>query len=206
MSDSDSQNRAEAVPLLIKAAELGFPRAQAALADVYFLGVDAEQDNWQAIYWLKKAAENGDAISQYKLASAYSEGRIMDRDYQKAVEWHRKAATQERNLDAQIRSTLALALLLSACPEEKIRDGNAAMELAKKACAAAPNGSAVEVLAAAYGRCGRFGEAVEQEKKWMKLLEDVTSLPPEAKENLLSLAKERLQLYQHHEAYTTPEE
>ena len=205
ISQNRSQDDSEILVLLTKSAELGFLRAQIDLAKIYMHGVDFQPDEEQATFWLRKAAEQGDAPSQFQLATRYKEGQGASKNYDDAIAWYRKAAGQDLNPDIRTRSQLALASILATCPIERLRDGNTALEYAKKGVAAAPNGIAIETLASAYARCGDFEDAIEQEKKWIKQLEDSTFLPDEEKKNLLSKAKERLQLYLKYQPYTAPE-
>jgi len=210
LSLNDAQAREDALPGLTKSAEMGFVRAQAELAKIYAQGMDTpgtdiKKDDQKAFFWFQKAAEQGHAASQMNLADLYAQGRGTDQDYKQAIDWYRKAAEQDRNEDARTRSQIALASLLATCPVESLRDGNAALEYAQKGCAAAPNGMAIEALAAAYGRCGRFEEAIEQEQKWIQQMRDAKSISPVEKERLLGLANQRLELYQKHQAFTASE-
>ena len=205
LTQSDSKVRMEAIPLLIKSAEMGFVRAQADLAKAYQDGVDVREDDEQAFFWLQKAAAQGDVLSQFQLATRCLQGHGTDKDYKQAIAWYQKVAGQDSNPDVRIRSQIALASILATCPNETLRDGNAALEYAKKGEAAAPNGIAIEALAAAYARCERFEEAIEQQKKWIQQLENAKFLAPDEKESLLDHAKKRLQSYQQHTAYTTEE-
>ena len=201
----DSLVREGAIPALTRSAELGFANAQAELAKLYSKGMDVRQDERKSFFWLQKAAEHGHAASQMNLANLYAQGRGVDRDYKQAIGWYRKAADQNRNLDAQTRSQIALALLLASSPDETLRDGSAALDYAKKGAAAAPNGIAMESLAAAYARCGRFEEAVEQEQKWMEQLQNAKFISPAEKEKVLESANQRLELYQKHQPFTFAE-
>jgi tetratricopeptide (TPR) repeat protein len=60
-----------------------------------------------------------------------------------------------------------LAQLLATCPDEKVRDGRRAVELAARACDLSgwSNGIFLDSLAAAYAENGQFGEAVRFETK-----------------------------------------
>ena len=79
------------------------------------------------------------------------------------------------------------AWLLATAPEEKVRDGKLAVELAKKAIEFEPKKAAWygDTLAAAYAEIGDFDEAVRLQER---ALED-----PELKNN--TEAKQRLELY-----------
>ena len=203
MNPNDSTVGQDALELLIKSAKLGFLRAQTDLARIYEKGVDLIPDEERAVFWLRQAAEQGDPPSQFQLAARYSKGHGVNKDYKEALEWYQKAAAQDFDPDIQTGSQIALASLLATCPVEHLRDGNEAIEYAKKAVAAAPNGEALESLATAYARCGQFEEAVEQERKWIQQLENSPCLAQEEKENLRANAKYRLQLFLQHQPYTS---
>lgn len=63
------------------------------------------------------------------------------------------------------------AWLLATCPDEKFRNGQAAIEAAKKACdlAEGKNPDWLDTLAAAYAESGQFDEAVETESRAIEL-------------------------------------
>ena len=195
----------EVITLLQKSGELGFLHAQTDLARIYGHGLNLGPDEELALFWFQKAAEQGDPPSQLQVATRYMQGRGTDKNYKEALAWFRKAAGQDINPDTRTRSQIGLATLLATCPDEAFRDGNAALEYAKKAVADAPNGIAIDALAAAYARCGRFEEAIAQEKKWIHQLESATFMGQEAKESLLDSAKYRLQLYLEHKPYPAAE-
>jgi TPR repeat protein len=68
-------NGAQAYPLLLEAAKLGQPRAQAALAIIYSHGMPGvPQDFRQAAYWNEQAAAQGHRGAQYNLAGLYTQG------------------------------------------------------------------------------------------------------------------------------------
>ena len=205
ISQNGSQVGPEALALLNKSAELGFLRAQTDLAKIYMQGVDLRPEEEKAAFWLRKAAAQGDAPSQFQLATRYTQGLGVEKNYAEAIAWYQKAIRQNLDADIRTRSQLALASLLATCPVERLRDGNAALEYAKKGIAAAPNGIAIETLASAYARCGQFEEAIEQQKKWIKQLEDATFMGDEEKKGLLSTANDRLQVYLKYQPYTAPE-
>ena len=82
----------------------------------------------------------------------------------------------------------SLAWLLSTCPEDKVRDGARALELARKACAL-PGGNdfnCLDTLAAAYAETGAFPEAIATQEKV------VAQAPPEVPAFRLRLDTYRL--------------
>jgi len=96
--------------------------------------------------------------------------------------------------------------LLATCPQEKLRDGKTALDLAQKALLLdSQNISIVETLAAAYAQCGQFPKAVEKQKKWIQYLKDAKSSDSSDKESKLSRANKRLELYQNNQLDIEPE-
>ena len=207
LSQGSGIEREEAIVLLKKAAEAGLPSAQADLAGFYVLGVGVDFDEKEAVTWYRKAAAQGEPRAQYNLGRMIATGRGTPRNYPEAIQWYRKAAAQDRQLNAKIKSLHALALLLATCPQEKLRDGNASLDLVQQAQQLDPqNVAVVEVLAAVYAQHGRFPEAVEQQKKWIQYLQDAPDLESSDKEAKLAKANHRLEHYQKNELDIEPEE
>lgn len=200
----DPRAREKAVGLLRRSAEMGYLHAQSDLGAAYAFGVGVRQDSEQAVYWFRKAAEGGDPPAQFNLGKMYTAGQGMEKNYKEALQWYEKAAQQERAPDVRHKALNLLALILATCPEESLRNGPSAVENAQKAIALSPpsNIAPIETLAAAYARCGRFADAVEQEKKFSQLMVDLKEIDPAEKEKLLNQAKSRLELYQKNQAYT----
>ena len=83
-------------------------------------------------------------------------------DYEQCVE-----------LDSDDAYNLAvLAWLLATCPDDKIRDGRRALELAKQAVKQADGKEHLEPLAAAQAETGKFADAVKTQEKAIKLCDD----------------------------------
>lgn len=88
-----------------------------------------------------------------------------------------------------------LARLLATCKQEDVRDGKAAIELAKKSCelTAYKDMICIEVLAAAYAEVGQFDEAI----KWQKrVLEDAAYEKAHGDD-----VRDRLRLYEQGQPY-----
>lgn len=86
------QDPEAAVELLTRAAEQGDALAQAALADIYYLGDGVSQDYAKAAKWSRLAAAQGDVGSQERLGDMYLRGRGVPQDYAEAANWFHKVA------------------------------------------------------------------------------------------------------------------
>jgi hypothetical protein len=85
---------AEALKLLLPAAEQGNPVAQHRIGVMYVMGQEVPEDYAQATYWFRKAADQGQGESQYSMALRYSWGQGVAQDYKEAVRWFTLAANQ----------------------------------------------------------------------------------------------------------------
>jgi uncharacterized protein len=83
-----------AVPLLIKAADMGQPESQYNLGLCYQQGVEVEKNDSIANYWLIKSAEQGSVNAQFKIAYSYAVGRGCKKDMERAFYWSLKCAEQ----------------------------------------------------------------------------------------------------------------
>ena len=209
MDRSEWNTRGDSVPLLAQAAQMGFAPAQYDLAKILTAGSIVPQDDAQAAFWYRKAAEQGHAPAQFNFGKMCAMGVGMKKDCTQALEWFQKAAAQDHDQDMQIKGLNALATLLATWPEENLRDGKAALAYAQKALALASasdvstpyRAALLQTFASACARCGRFQEAVEQQKGVILQLEGVNSIATAEKEQLLADAKNRLSLFQNHQAY-----
>jgi tetratricopeptide (TPR) repeat protein len=88
-----------------------------------------------------------------------------------------------------------LAWLLATCPEDRIRDGERAVELAKRACELSSRkfASYVETLAAAYAEAGDFEAASDTQRKAIDMLS--------TKDPRLEPYRSRQELYASHKPY-----
>src|SRR5262249_4340560 len=64
-----------------------------------------------------------------------------------------------------------LASLLASCPQDSLRDGKRAVEIATRACELSgwKDTSALDALAAACAECGAFKEAIRWQKRTLEL-------------------------------------
>ncbi len=90
-------------------------------------------------------------------------------DYPAAVKQLEKAAAVEPN---NLRPVNDLAWLLAVCPQDDVRNGARAVQLAERACQATGHANPVllSTLAAAYSEVGRFPEAIETASKALALV------------------------------------
>lgn len=87
-----SNNHAQALPLLQELAEQEYTPAQLALAKMYDFGQGVTKDPVKAAHWYRQAAINGDANAQDNLASCYYFGSGVPKNLEAAATWHRRAA------------------------------------------------------------------------------------------------------------------
>ncbi len=87
-----------------------------------------------------------------------------------------------------------IALIYASCPDPNVRNGAKAVEYATKACEISIWGRArdLDTLAAAYAESGDFADAIKWEKK---------SLEGGLSDKEMEDASQRLNLYQHQQAY-----
>jgi tetratricopeptide (TPR) repeat protein len=87
-----------------------------------------------------------------------------------------------------------LARILAVCPDDKIRDGNKAVEYAKKACELTEweEADCIDTLAAAYAEAGDFDDAVKWENKYLKSAWS---------KDVADKARQRLRLYEQRQPY-----
>jgi tetratricopeptide (TPR) repeat protein len=112
-------------------------------------------------------------------------------EYGKALADYEKAARLAGKVPYASTYYTALALLRAGCPDDKIRDGDKALEAAKKAHALAKGPAEMAALAAAHAELGQFDKAVEWQEK------AVAAAPEGGK----GPYRERLKKYQDHKPY-----
>jgi tetratricopeptide (TPR) repeat protein len=150
-----------------------------------------EEGNYgKAIVDLTEAIRRGPNIPyNYKLrGNAYRRNGEYSRalaDYNEAV---RLGASNYWN-------TYCLARLLATCPDDKIRDGHKAVELAAKICETYKWGNPhlIDTLAAAQAEVGNFAEAVRLETKVLEF--------DQMDKEFLTEARQRLSLYKEKKPY-----
>lgn len=88
-----------------QSAELGYPRAEFFLGNMYEFGEGAPQDWATARDWYERAAQKGEVNSQMNLARILQTGRGGFKDVEAAAFWYLQAAT---NGDEQAATNLAM--------------------------------------------------------------------------------------------------
>ncbi|RZB36212.1 MAG: hypothetical protein SRB2_02371 [Desulfobacteraceae bacterium Eth-SRB2] len=111
------------------------------------------------------------------------------RNIEKAILHYKKALYLNPNM---VQALYNLSWILASCENERYRNGEEAVKLAKKLCKTARYDQplALDALAAAYAETGKFDQAVTSAKKALEL-----ALKQGHSELVLPL-KKRLQLYQ----------
>jgi len=130
---------------------------------------DRDWEYKEAIKDMTKAIDLDPKNPRYYSNRASSEERIEL--YADAVrDWEKVLALDERDND----TAYLLARLLATCPDEKVRDGKRAVELASRACERSAWNVAwyIDTLAAAYAEQGRFRLAAHYASKAMDVSED----------------------------------
>lgn len=125
-----------------------------------------------------------------------SKALTMQGDYRAAVAQLERAVAADRN---NVRPIADLAWLLAICPQDDIRDGQRAVELARRASAASQhrNPTLLATLAAAYAETGDFAEAVATCTRALRL-----SDPQDASQQ--QWMRETLKCYQAGRPYRPP--
>ena len=92
--DTERYDPAEAVRLLMLAANQGLDIAAYRLGKLFLLGEDIEKDVGTALHWLWQAAEKGNQYAQYQLGKMYLYGQEVERDNDLAVQLLTASADQ----------------------------------------------------------------------------------------------------------------
>jgi len=115
----------------------------------------------------KTIALDAEAVDAYLLLS---KSLVMQGDFPSAVAELRKATAVDVN---NVRPMADLAWLLAVCPDDEVRDGTEAVELARRVCAVTNYRSPVllNTLSAAYAEVGNFAEAIATATKALALVD-----------------------------------
>ncbi|MCX7132234.1 tetratricopeptide repeat protein [Aeromonas sp.] len=89
-----TNERKQAMTLLLDAAQLGHMDAQYQLGVQHQCNFDEGSNVWIAANWYRRAAEQGHAMAQFALAGMYHCGEGVNHDNKQAVKWYLRAAQQ----------------------------------------------------------------------------------------------------------------
>ena len=119
--------------------------------------------------WWQQVAQQGDARLQCCLAEFYRFGQGVAQSDAKALQWYRKASGT-----GDLAAIKAAAWLMATSPQSEVRDGRAALELARKAASASKrkDPKALDTLAAAYAESAQFGKAIGAENEAIALAQE----------------------------------
>ena len=84
--------RANAIELLVGAAEAGHTEAMNVLGVLYAIGSQVPRDYPMALYWFQKAVDRGSSDAMNNLARMYLVGTGVPRDYVNALRWFERSA------------------------------------------------------------------------------------------------------------------
>ena len=90
----EAGDHAKAAQLFRPLAELGDPRAQNNLGNMYVNGDGVPRDYREAVKWLRLATDQSDAQAETTLGALYAEGNGVPQSYSDAAKWYRLAADQ----------------------------------------------------------------------------------------------------------------
>ena len=116
-----SQEVAEGVRLVRKAAEQGNPKAQTGLGILYLKGSGVPRDYAAGLKWLHAAATRNFAVAQNELGVMYATGRGMPRDLDAGILWCSKAAEQGSRI---ARKNLGLIQAAKRNHRDQVTTGN----------------------------------------------------------------------------------
>ncbi len=137
----------------------------------------------------KADQENDDANRTLKLFQRGQQAQFR-RDYRAAADDYEAALRLDPHNVAYCNQ---LAWLQATCPEDAVRNGRRAVELASEACELSKwrDARVINTLAAAYAEAGQFAEAVKMQQKAIDLV------GPRKREEL----ERRLKMYQGRKPY-----
>lgn len=178
-----------------KAAQQHHLGAQLYLGLCYWKGLGITIDTEEALKWWREAAVHGMAVTpaemgdglpeverwwrdvaqqanprlQCCLAEFYRFGRGVAQSDARALRWYRKAAAAGDPAGLQ-----AAAWIMATSPQSDLRDGRAAVEMARKAAALAKHKDPrnLDTLAAAYAEMAQFSKAISTENEAIALAQE----------------------------------
>nr|WP_312018410.1 sel1 repeat family protein [Parashewanella spongiae] len=202
-------------------AEQGRAEAQYLYGLLLMSGRIIERDIGLGVHWLTLAAQQGHKKAQRFIADIAFDGKLVPRDLKLAEKWYLEQGTQwshfrlgfiyaaggdgiERNCGKAIKQFLQsedelsksnAVWVMATCPDAEYRNGERAVELGKQLYLSNPTSlTIIDNLAAAYAELGEFKTAIELQTKAIAFVKE------EQKSDLSNELKQRLALYQKHQA------
>ncbi|PSW21160.1 sel1 repeat family protein [Photobacterium sanctipauli] len=170
----------------LEKAAVDMPEVKTMIGDLFKQGQVLPRDNEQALHWYKEAAKEGDVPAMVELGMYYASGAAGSVDCGNAIKWFNEASN-----GGSLESKRNLVWLYATCSDERMRDGERALKLAKQVLSRTGTGDAGDYdnLAAAYAACGEFRQAIEAQETAIGKLDDSNS-------QRVANFQQRLKLYQ----------
>jgi len=161
--------RSDAMPYFVKAAQAGIPTAQFLVGYSTMLGWGCECDEPKSVIWLHKAAAADQADAQVMLANYLLRGEPGPEETAKALTWRERAsATGSRD------AKFYLSALLAAGADAERRNPQRAFEVLNEVMRDMDDDpTAFEIRAAAYAMLGKFTEAQKDQRKALKMAQQL---------------------------------
>ncbi|MGF1729863.1 tetratricopeptide repeat protein [Photobacterium kasasachensis] len=173
----------------LEKAAVDMPEVKTMIGDLFKAGQVLPKDNLRAVQWYMEAAKEGDIPAMVELGAYYASGATGKVDCGNAIKWFNEASN-----GGSLESKRNLVWLYATCSDERMRDGERALKLAKQVLKRTGTGDAGDYdnLAAAYAACGEFRQAIEAQEVAIEKLEETNTQRYVKFEN-------RLKLYQQHQ-------
>jgi tetratricopeptide (TPR) repeat protein len=159
----------------------------------------------RAASWLNKG-QYDQAVADYTKAIEINP-RFGEAYYNRGIAWTKKGkydfAIADCSKALDISPTHAdaynqLAWILSACPDERYRNGKKAVDFSKKAVEIEEKPAFLDTLAAAYAESGKFNDAIKAQERAMALFQGSED------DALLSQYRTRLETYKARKPWRDP--
>lgn len=155
----------------LQKAAVDMPEVKTMIGDLFKAGQVLPRDYDQAIHWYTEAAKEGDLPAMIELGAYYASGAASagKTDCGNAIKWFNEAAN-----GGSLESKRNLVWLYATCADERLRDGERALKLAKQVMSRIGAGDAGDYdnLAAAYAACGEFNQAIKAQEVAIEKLDD----------------------------------
>jgi TonB family protein len=161
--------RSDAMPFFVKAAQSGMPTAQFLVGYSSMVGWGCECSEPKAMVWLHKAAAADQADAQVMIANYILRGDPGPEEIGKALTWLERASTHGSR-----DGKFYLAALLAAGVDPERRDPERALKVLQEVMRDVDDDpTAFEVRAAAYAMVGKFPEAQKDQRKALRMAQDL---------------------------------